>query len=138
MMMVSLSVISNGDLDNILLVYKDQSPFLELEKKKLKYESRKMFNAFIELLETMENLPEKLSPFIPRLTQISDMVVDFPSQVADKVEEHGHIMKEKLLAVQNTAANTKLIQNSPKQITHIVRSIHETKDEIKKALNHVQ
>ena len=108
-MMVSLSVISNGDLDNIALVYKDQSPFLELNNKKLKYESRKMFNAYIELLEVMESLPEKLSPFIPRLTQISDMVVDFPSQVADKVEEHGHIMKEKLLAVQNTAGNTKLI-----------------------------
>jgi hypothetical protein len=51
-----------------------------------------------------------------------------------KAEEESLVMHDKLLAVQNTTGNTKLIQKSPKQITHIIRAIHETKEEIREAL----
>jgi hypothetical protein len=67
MMVVSLAIQGKGDLDQVGMVYEETCPYINVEKKKLTKPMKKMMVAYEILMEALNEIPERLSPFVPLL-----------------------------------------------------------------------
>ena len=84
-------------------------------------------------MDLLDELPVKLSEFIPKLKELGEEVQHYPSQVADRVATLGHTMQEKMKAIRFTAANSQMIQNAAPSIETLTRTCSDIEYEIKSA-----
>ena len=66
-------------MDTIDLTYDDKSPFIDLKLKLLKKPNRRILLKYAELMDILDELPDLLSAFIPRLKELAEEVKFFPS-----------------------------------------------------------
>ena len=90
-----------------------------MNRKKLNKSTRRMIGMYKELLEILDSLPSKLSPFMPILTEIGQQVKEFPDRVAERINEEGHTMSEKMKAIRFTSTNSKVIMSAAPSIEKI-------------------
>jgi hypothetical protein len=86
----------------------------------------------------LNDVPELLGPFVPRLAELSMRVKSFPEKVADRVQEEGHTMNEKVKAIRTTSTNTQMILNAGNKIQDFNNKVFELKSEIKGILERIR
>lgn len=137
MLLTVLAVECKGHFVRIQVSYMSEPPFIEVDMNKVRRSTRRMMNAFHELTEMLQIIPERLD----NLQQIESLVIaveKFPSQVADKTELNDFSISDKLACIKNTTSNHRKITGMPEHKREIEKKVNEYRDKIRDTCEMVQ
>jgi hypothetical protein len=137
MILTVLAVECKGHFSRIQVVYMTEPPFIEVDMTKVRRSTRRMMNAFHELTEMLQTIPERLEN-LQNLESLAIAVEKFPTQVAEKTEQMDFSISDKLLCIRSTTSNHRKVTSLPEQKRDMEVKVQDYRDKIRDSCEMVQ
>lgn len=129
MMLAVLSVECKGSFDKIQMQYRQDSPFIEVNLKKLRKPARVMMQKYYEFVQELSITPGRLSQ-LHSLDGLVERIQDFQAHIADEAGALGFNPRDKLTSVRAAASNHRKVQQLPQILTAIQVGVQESEQSI--------
>lgn len=137
MMLAVLAVEGKGNFEVIQVMYSHDSPFIEVNVKKLRRPAKKMMSAYYDMTSTLYSIPERLGD-LHGLNALVQTVNRFPSHIALKTEEYGFHTQDKIASIRATTSNHRKVMELPEKLQAMEEGIRDCESKIIEACERAQ
>lgn len=137
MMLAVLAVEGKGNFEVIQVMYSHESPFIEVNLKKLRRPAKKMMSSYYDFTSTLNSIPEQLGE-LHGLNALVQTISRFPSQIALKTEEYGFHTQDKISSIRATTSNHRKVMELPDRLQAMDEGIRDCEAKIIEACERAQ
>jgi len=122
-MLYSFSAELDGELNNLELKPQESKPYVAIKKSALSEASQKIYEEFEDLVEAIEETPEKLEPMMDQIKQLVEQSADYPNKAKDALSDLNPFEAAKVLKIVSN--NVQKLANCPKILDETVSQARE-------------